>query len=101
MSTPPTIGRTVHYRASADDAVRINKRRKDAYKSGAYAQEDGTIAHVGNDVSEGQIFPAVVVRVWDVGTANLQVLLDGNDTFWATSRKEGEDVGTWHWPERV
>lgn len=97
----PTIGRTVHYRASADDAVRINKRRKDAYKSGAYAQEDGTIAHVGNDVAEGQVFPAVIVRVWNVGSVNLQVLMDGNDVYWATSRSEGEDPGQWAWPEVV
>ncbi|WP_329272062.1 hypothetical protein [Streptomyces sp. NBC_01451] len=100
MPQPPTLGRNVHYRASADDAVRINKRRKDAYTSGAYAQEDGTIAHLGNDVAEGQIFPAIVVRVW-TGSVNLQVLLDGNDVFWATSRSEGEEPGKWAWPERV
>lgn len=100
MSTTPTIGRSVHYRASAYDADRINKRRKDAYKSGSYAEENGTIAHVGNDVAEGQIFPAIVVRVWS-GSVNLQVLLDGNDTYWATSRSEGEDPGQWAWPERV
>jgi hypothetical protein len=95
----PTIGRIVLYRASQYDADRINKRRKDAYSSGAYAEESGTIAHIGNDVAEGQLFPALIVRVWQGGLVNLQVQLDGNDVYWATSRKEGEDVGTWHWPE--
>ncbi|WP_369042182.1 hypothetical protein [Streptomyces sp. Midd1] len=99
MSATPTIGRTVHYRASADDAARINKRRKDAYNSGAYGEEDGTIVHVGNDVAEGQVFPAVIVRVWSGGSVNLQVLMDGNDVFWATSRSEGEDPGKWTWPQ--
>ncbi|MFJ4686422.1 hypothetical protein [Streptomyces sp. NPDC088789] len=97
----PTIGRTVHYRVTQYDAARINKRRKDAYKSGAYAEENGTIAHVGNDVAEGQIFPAVVVRVWSGDLVNLQVLMDGNDTYWATSRSEGEDPGQWAWPKVV
>ncbi|MEU3979583.1 hypothetical protein AB0F77_05645 [Streptomyces sp. NPDC026672] len=97
----PTIGRTVHYRVTQYDAERINKRRKDAYKSGAYAEENGTIAHVGNDVAEGQIFPAVVVRVWSGDLVNLQVLMDGNDTYWATSRSEGEDPGQWAWPKVV
>ncbi|MFC9505355.1 hypothetical protein [Streptomyces sp. NPDC057002] len=103
MATPPTptVGRTVLYRATEYDAEQINKRRKDAYTSGSYAEENGTIAHVGNQVTEGQVFPAVVVRVWEGGLLNLQVHLDGNDVFWATSRQEGEDVGTWHWPERV
>ncbi|MEV8601754.1 hypothetical protein AB0465_17965 [Streptomyces griseoviridis] len=97
----PTIGRTVHYRVTQYDAERINKRRKDAYKSGAYAEENGTIAPFGNDVAEGQIFPAVVVRVWSGDLVNLQVLMDGNDTYWATSRSEGEDPGQWAWPKVV
>ncbi|MEU9050213.1 hypothetical protein AB0D37_07370 [Streptomyces sp. NPDC048384] len=97
----PTIGRIVHYRVTEYDADRINKRRKDAYKSGAYAEENGTIAHVGNDVAAGQVFPALVVRVWSGDLVNLQVSLDGNDTYWATSRAEGEDTGQWAWPEVV
>jgi hypothetical protein len=97
----PTIGRTVLYRVTEYDAEQINRRRKAAYESGAYAEQNGTIAHIGNQVAEGQEFPAVIVRLWSGDLVNLQVQLDGNDTFWATSRKEGEDVGTWHWPERV
>ena len=96
-----TVGRTVLYRVSEYDATQINKRRKDAYTSGAYHEENGTIAHIGNEVIEGQVFPAVVVRVWSGDLVNLTVQLDGNDTLWATSRQQGDAVGNWSWPERV
>lgn len=49
----------------------------------------------------------MVVRDWntDAGTVNLQVYLDGNDTYWATSRVRAEnetgEQGQWHWPPRV
>ncbi|GAA4560510.1 hypothetical protein [Planotetraspora kaengkrachanensis] len=35
------------------------------------------------------------------GVCNLQVLLDGNDAYWATSRTEGDEPGRWSWPPRV
>jgi hypothetical protein len=35
------------------------------------------------------------------GVVNLQVYLDGNDAFWATSRHEGPDESEWQWPERL
>ncbi|MGW3153664.1 hypothetical protein [Streptomyces sp. NPDC001089] len=99
MSPQPTLGRLVHYRVSEYDAELINRRRKDAYESGTFQEKTGAIAHVGNQVSEGQVFPALIVRLWSAGTVNLQVFLDGNDVFWATSRQEGDDVGNWAWPE--
>lgn len=95
----PTLGRTVLYRASADDATQINKRRKDAHESGLWREENGAVAHVGNNVVEGQQFPAEIVRVWAGDLVNLQVKLDGNDIFWATSRAQGDDVSQWAWPE--
>lgn len=55
----------------------------------------------GNPVGAGDEYPAVVVRAWGAlpGSAvNLQVLLDGPDSFWATSRTEGDGPGHWHWP---
>lgn len=66
---------------------------------------EGAQAHIGNNVAEGQRFPGIVVRDWqgmkdplapepDNPAVNLQVWLDGNDTFWATSRREGEGPGT-------
>ncbi|MEU5863527.1 hypothetical protein ABZ815_20320 [Nonomuraea sp. NPDC047529] len=46
----------------------------------------------------GDVFPAMVVRTSGTAHANLQVHLDGNDTYWVTSRIEGDQPGTWHWP---
>lgn len=108
----PTIGRIVHYTLTEPAAASINVRRADfkAFEaSHAHPHEPGTpnatghIAHVGNHAEAGQVYPAIVVRVFDstVGTANLQVALDGNDTYWATSISEGEGPGTWAWPPRA
>lgn len=95
----PTLGRTVLFRASADDAAQINKRRKDATESRIASKESGAVVHVGNEVAEGQVFPGVMVRIWQAGSVNLQVHLDGTDVFWATSRSEGNEPGQWTWPE--
>ncbi len=107
--TAPTIGRSVHYTLSSADATAINVRRADfrAFgRSHAHPHEPGQpgatghIGHVGNHATEGDICAATVVQVFGTGTAaNLQVHLDGNDAYWATSRCEGTVAGTWHWPE--
>jgi hypothetical protein len=102
----PSLGRIVHYVLNENDAASTNKRRQDAKGSGIAATESGAVVHFGNAVSAGQEFAAVVARVFPGsagGTANLHVLLDGNDSFWATSRKIGaaDEQGSWHWPERV
>ncbi len=110
----PTIGRIVHYKLNAADAQAINKRRDDATAflratdpkaEPGMPGATGHQLHVGNRAEAGQIFPAQVVRVFDTegetGTSNLQVSLDGNDTYWATSRRTGEDEGTWAWPPRA
>ncbi|MEU6279723.1 hypothetical protein [Streptomyces sp. NPDC047028] len=67
------------------------------------AEHTGFVGHVGNHSAAGDVYPAVIVRVWGESTitCNLQVLLDGTDTYWATSRAEGTEAGTWAWPERV
>ena len=90
MSQAPTIGRIVHYRLSAQDAAIIRDRRA------------ATGAH-GNPALDGDVYPAEVVRTFefDSQAANLQVKLDGEDTYWATSRTEGDGPGTWFWPPRV
>jgi hypothetical protein len=112
MSQQPSVGRIVQYQLGAQDAVLINQRRVDAE---AYRRANprpdvpgepgasGHIAHVGNHAAAGQVFPALVVRVFDpsVSTVNLQVILDGNDTYWATSRMEGDEPNQWSWPPRV
>lgn len=108
----PTIGRIVHYQLTAQDAAAINVRRADfkAFEAGhAHPHEPGQpaatghIAHIGNPTHEGDVYPATVVRVFDPASpaTNLQVHLDGNDAYWATSRCEGEGPGFWSWPPRV
>ncbi|MGW5737027.1 MULTISPECIES: hypothetical protein [Streptomyces] len=99
----PSIGRIVQYRLTEQDANAINQQRKDFHESRSADQQTGFIGHVGNRTAAGDVFPAVVVRVWNESTVtcNLQVLLDGADTYWATSRAEGSEDGRWSWPERV
>lgn len=99
----PTIGRIVHYKLSAYDAEAINRRRNDFVAS--TRTRTGWQAHYGNSATAGDVYPALIVRVFDdaedgTGTSNLQVSLDGNDTYWATSRKTGDEPGTWAWPAR-
>ena len=95
----PTAGRIVQYVLSEHDATAINARE----------------GRNGNQAVVGQTYPAMVVRTFGGPAVNLQVFLDGEDSFWATSRNEdagtvdAPDVpagtsykgGTWHWPERV
>jgi hypothetical protein len=106
----PTIGRIVHYRLSQADANAINKRRADfqAFRSNFSGPSDpgqpgadGHMAHVGNHATAGDYLPAMVVATFYAGAANLQVFLDGNDTYWATSRPNGDGNGTWTWPPRA
>lgn len=105
---PATIGRTVHYTLSEEDAAAINRRRTNPGSIAKRISEAlwpiGAQAHIGNEARAGQVLPAVVVAVWGPRCVNLQVTLDGTDTYWATSR----DVSTtgepapacWHWPAR-
>lgn len=86
----PSVGRIVHYQLSESDAGVIN-----------HARDENSLTNAGNRAAEGQTFPAIVVRTFGGDAANLQVLLDGNDTHWATSRGEGDQPGTWTWPPRV
>lgn len=86
----PTVGRTMHYTLNAGDVARIE-----------YARQQGI--NEGNNVTVGDVLPAVVTRVWGEGEGtllNLQVFLDGPDSLWVTSRPFGEDPGCWTWPPR-
>jgi hypothetical protein len=120
-----TIGRTVLYTLKEADAVDINRRRTtgkeiaDRIENNSVPLQSmplgkpirtwplGAQAHIGNPAYNGEVYPMIVVRVWpdEYGPhfdgVNGQVLLDGNDTFWATSVKEGTEPGTWHWPVRT
>ena len=93
MATP---GRIVLYKLSEDDAAQVNRRRVSTAGHGE-GWPAGAQAHVGNPARAGDVYPCVVVRAWSDTNINGQVLLDGNDTFWATSRVEGDDDGQWMW----
>jgi hypothetical protein len=105
----PSVGRIVHYKLTQQDADQINKRRKDARNKNAAgvtlaSQELGAVVHTGNEVRAADVYPSVITRIWgstDGSAVNGQVLLDGNDLFWATSRLEGEGEGFWSIPPRV
>lgn len=106
-----TIGRIVLYTLTEQDAVEINRRRTHGSsiteRIRASAWPAGAQAHIGNHVHAGQVVPLIVARVWpdeygpDVHGVNGQAILDGNDTLWVTSAKEGTEPGTWAWPPRV
>lgn len=100
----PTIGRVVHYTLSEHDADEINRRRQEFRASGNAYAHSGFAGHVGNEAREGDVYPAMIVRIFGdtpESAVNLQVVLDGNDTFWATSRTLGDGPSHWAWPERV
>lgn len=93
----PMLGRIVHYTLTQEDASRINMER------------DADRSRSGNYVSAGDHVPAMVTRTWflpheyKAGTSsvNLKCMLDGNDDHWVSSKVEGTEPGTWHWPELV
>ncbi|MGP4010520.1 hypothetical protein [Streptomyces sp. 4N124] len=87
----PTPGRIVLYRLSEDAARHITHHRVHNGLNGDF-------------VREGDRYPVVVVRTFPDNPAdacNLKVLLDGEDTHWATSRHKGNEAGTWACPERA
>ncbi len=97
------IGRIVHYVLTGADCEEINRRRIQGV-AGQPSPCPGAQAHVGNVAWPGTHVAMVITSVFgDGGMVNGQCLLDGNDTFWATSRAYGEALEpfTWHWPERV
>jgi len=100
----PTIGRIVHYRLTGSDAEQVNRRRV----VGASSREGwpaGAQQHVGNVAMAGDYAPMLIIKVWpnefgDAPGVNGQVFLDGNDSLWVTSAKEGTLPGQWCWPPR-
>lgn len=107
----PTIGRIVHYTLSGQDAERANRRRvpheTPERRPGGAKWPRQAQAHVGNYAREGDVVPLMIVRVWPdeygkgVPGVNGQAYLDGNDSLWVTSAKEGSEPGTWAWPPRA
>lgn len=110
----PSLGRIVQYVLTEEDATAINKRRSDFQHLGREKLKDdtwsfGAQAHVGNPVKAGDIFPMIITRLWPDASGtpasyvNGQVLLDGTDAYWVTSRQPAEEPkeGHWSWPARV
>lgn len=91
----PSIGRIVHYKLSPDDVRRINDNRM---KLGSVGR---------NRASVDEVYPAIIVCVWPdehgpgIPGINGQAFLDGDDTHWILSAKEGTEGGQWQWPPRV
>jgi len=87
------LGQVVLYALTDEDAKEVNRRRADFTKS--EPQNTGFQAHIGNVAIAGNQYPAIVVAVWNLRTTsvNLQVLLDGNDSLWVTSRPLGDGPG--------
>ena len=108
MDQKPSVGRIVHYKLTEQDAQSINRRRDDfGNTKDTTVWAAGAQAHFGNRVIKGHVFPMVVCVVWpdEHGTnlygVNGQVLLDGNDSVWVTSARQGDEPGQWNWPPRV
>ena len=100
----PSIGRIVHYRLTEQDAEEINRRRTTsnsiAVRMKAALWPEGAQAHIGNEAHAGEVYPAIIVRVWGGDCINGQAFLDGNDSFWMLSRQRGTEPGDWDWPPR-
>lgn len=99
----PTLGRIVHYTMSSQDAMRVNKRRKDASRSDVAKRDLGVVVHYGSRVSAGDILPAMITKVHENGNLGLRVFLDGTDVFWVQAAQQAEETrlgGRWFWPPR-
>jgi threonine aldolase len=96
----PVLGQIVYYMLSQRDADAVNRHRtdymlnRDAVSSGP---GPGYVAHIGTDAKRGDVLPATVVALhyYDQPAANLQVHLDGTDTFWAAATTEGPGEEQW------
>lgn len=107
----PTIGRIVHYKLSEADAAAITRRRTTGAAIADRIKQDrwplGAQAHIGNPVATGNVVSAIVTAVWPdedgPGTfgVNAQAFLDGSDSFWVLSAKQGDEPGQWNWPPKV
>lgn len=96
----PSIGRIVHYTLGEGDVDVINRHVPQMVRD-PKAPTGERVRR--NSVSAGDVFPAVIIRHWSGTCVNLQVLLDGDCSYWATSRTEGDHgtAGRWAWPPRV
>lgn len=98
-------GRVVHYVLSDDDARKINDRRKAANAVPVAERIPGVIYNTGNDVTEGEHVVMIIMKVWNEnGLINGRCELDGNDSYWVTSKSfDGDEKKpySWHWIEKA
>lgn len=87
------VGKIVLYQLTEEDAEAINRRRIDNIRN-TNNWPAGAQAHIGNRVMAGDVYPAIIVRDWG-DLCNLQVFLDGNDSYWAMSKSEEDKPGSW------
>lgn len=84
IPAPVAVGDQVLYRLSRADVERINSIDPARTRR--------------NAVRFGQDYAAVVVATFGgQSTANLQVFLDGDSSYWATSRNQGGEPGQWQY----
>lgn len=102
MGEDVQVGMLVFYCLTAEDVRAINERRKEyaeVYRSDEGHHLKGAQVHYGNDVHLSELVPAVVVAKFPFPhghtSVNLQCILDGVDTYWATSREAGNEPGHW------
>ena len=98
-------GRIVYFVFDEQSADEVMRRRTTGISIAERMKQDppawpaGAMAHVGNGVAAGDVYPAMVVRVFMPSSVNLKVMLDGSDTYWATSVafSTEKQPRTWHW----
>jgi hypothetical protein len=89
----PSVGRIVQYILTEGDAAAIYSGSK-------------LIDNSANGHKAGDVLPLLICKVWsddptEDTAVNGQVFVDGNFTYWATSRQQGDGEGRWHEPVRV
>jgi len=64
----PSVGRIVHYMLNENDAEQINRRRTSGQDISTRIEADkwplGPHAHIGNQARAGDVYPMLIVRVW-------------------------------------
>jgi hypothetical protein len=96
------------YQLTEEQLIQVNRRRTTGQSIAKRILEGkwplGAQAHIGNNANTNRL-PMIITAVWpdEFGSSNPgvngQVFLDGNDTLWVTSAREGNGPGQWLWPE--
>lgn len=92
------IGSLLHYFLTKDDIDKITASR-DAIASVHSRFIEDSVGPEGNPHYEGDVVAMIVTAVHSSDCVNGQLVLDGNDSLWVTSRTKGEGVGQWQEPE--